>query len=89
MNLNIIFLSVARFNVYWYLSTYVDMSMDLIYDHIEVVVAFLVVIMFVCLVIARYHAMRFSQKLTEMFLLASRNFRNPKKRDHTAGKPQK
>ena len=46
------------------------------YAHIEIVVAFLVVKNFGFLVIARYHTIRISRKLEEIFLSASRSFLN-------------
>ena len=59
-----------------------------LYAHIEIVVAFLVVKNFVFLVIARYHTIRISRKLEEIFLSASRSFLNQNFLDQTEGKPK-
>ena len=58
------------------------------YAHIEIVVAFLVVKNFGFLVIARYHTIRISRKLEEIFLSASRSFLNQNFRNQTVGKPK-
>ena len=58
------------------------------YAHIEIVVAFLVVKNFGFLVIARYHTIRISRKLEEIFLSASRSFLDQNFRNQTVGKPK-
>ena len=55
---------------------------------IEIVVAFLFVNVFDFLVIARYHTIRISRKLEEIFLSASRSFLNQNLRNQSAGKPK-